>query len=634
MHPGPLRSIKGNHTVHPSPAFAMPKLIVCRDGRDYRIVEFADELTIGRDPDNTIVLDSPQVSRRHAALSRNRDGDLVLADLDSTNGTWLGRERVRRSTLLRSGQSFRIMAYSLTLVDESGVHGPTRIVAGTGPDQRREQAAREGQTILFDLADGPESVDRQHAGTTTGPAALLPIFARLRRIDDEEELLAALLQHALDLCGAAFGFVALKDEHAGLVYRQVLHMDAGQERGIREEIIRQVMDSGVGRSDTGSHQGSGVVCVPLFIGQGPATGCLYCGTDKGEALAAEGCLLLELLADHVALLLANLRQRSRLAMEEQGLRSRLADREQTVVHSPAMLKLYRDIRTIAPIRVPVLILGEAGSGKELVAAALHSFSGRKGAWVTLNCSAIPEGIFESELFGSVRGAFHDAMDKPGKLEQAHGGTLFLDEIGDMALSLQPKLLRFLENNEVTRLGDTRTRRLDVRIVAATNQDLEAMIREKKFRDDFYQRLSCFILKVPPLRERREDIEPLVHHFLARFADEFNWPEPQVAPAAMRTLVDYTWPGNVRQLRNVVLRLSVQCRGRRITVHDLCEIQDDLGQARQRRVAAFPSLAEMERHHIREALERSAGNMSDCARMLGIARSTLYQKMKKYGLGIS
>ena len=606
----------------------MPKLIICRDGRDYRIVEFSDDLAIGRDPDNSVVLDSPRVSRRHAAVVRD-NGALVLVDRDSTNGTWVGRERIS-SFPLATGLSFRIADYSLTFVDDEPQDLP--VLAGSG--QERQAGIRDDRTLFFGPGDASVPADlpaaaREGTGAPVAAAPLAPLFAVLRELEDEEELLALLLRSGLEACGAERGFVALLDAGRQLVFRQSMGIEPGRGQEIRDDIVRRVMEQGLHMARPGGPGQGGVVCSPIFCAGRQPEGCLYCDAEQG--LSRDGCQSLELLALHGGVLLDRLRQRQRLALEEQGLRTRLAEQEETIVQSPAMLKLYQDIRTIAPINVPVLILGEAGSGKELVASALHSFSNRKGAFLSLNCAAIPEGIFESELFGSVRGAFHEAVDKPGKLEQAHGGTLFLDEIGDMGLALQPKLLRFLENGEVTRLGDTRVRRLDVRIVAATNQDLEAMVGEKRFRDDFFQRLSCFVLKVPPLRDRQEDIEPLARYFLRRFAAEYNWPQPDITAGAMEVLAGSSWPGNVRQLRNVILRLSVQCRGRRITEQDLAGIPGLAGSARQQRLDSFASLEEMERLHIRSALERARGNMSDCARMLGIARSTLYQKMKKYRL---
>ena len=201
----------------------------------------------------------------------------------------------------------------------------------------------------------------------------------------------------------------------------------------------------------------------------------------------------------------------------------------------------------------------------------------------------------------------------------------------MALTLQPKLLRFLENGEVTRLGDTRAKKLDVRVVTATNRDVAALIAANRFRDDLFQRLSCFTLHVPPLRERLEDIEPLSRYFLGRFAREYNWPEPRLADSALQALCRCLWPGNVRQLRNVLLRLAVQAQGRQIGEREVLVAVDGPGGPEPARVAAFPTLEEMERQHLRHALERAGGNISDAAALAGIARSTFYQKMKKYDI---
>ncbi len=302
-----------------------------------------------------------------------------------------------------------------------------------------------------------------------------------------------------------------------------------------------------------------------------------------------------------------------------------------IVKSSNMVQLYGDVKTMSAISVPLLILGEPGTGKELVALALHQDSGRKGQYVTLNCSAIPEGIFESELFGSVKGAFHNATDRKGKLELAHKGTLFLDEIGDMALALQPKLLRFLENQELTRLGDTRVQKLDVRIVAATNQDLKSMIDQKRFRPDFYQRLSCFSLKVPPLRERIDDIEPLAHFFLKKFGGEYGLPRSRISGRAMDILERYSWSGNVRELRNTMLRLAVHAQGATIVPEDLSHLVEAEGDEVLHKVSSFPSLDEMEREHIQAALQYADGNISDGSKLLGIARSTFYKKLKKYNI---
>ena len=312
------------------------------------------------------------------------------------------------------------------------------------------------------------------------------------------------------------------------------------------------------------------------------------------------------------------------------LKARLRE-EGVVVVSEKMAGLYRDVETVARISVPILILGEAGTGKEHVARTLHAYSGRKGRMVAINCSSIPEGLFESELFGCVKGAFNNAVDKAGKLEMAEGGTCFLDEVGDMSLESQPKLLRFIEDQEITRLGDTKTRRVDVRLIAATNQDLKGMIRRSAFRKDFYERLACIRLELPALRERKEEIPVLTDYFLKRFSQMYGWPVPGISKSAREILEAYDWPGNIRELRNVVLAVSALVKGERITCKDLKAVTEELGQApTTRAVQGVRPIAEVEAGHIREALRETEGNKARASRLLGISRDTLYKKMEKYG----
>jgi transcriptional regulator with GAF, ATPase, and Fis domain len=230
--------------------------------------------------------------------------------------------------------------------------------------------------------------------------------------------------------------------------------------------------------------------------------------------------------------------------------------------SPGLRKVKEQIQLVAPTDATVLVTGESGTGKELVARAVHDHSERKGRpLITLNCSAVPEGLFESEFFGHVRGAFTGALkDKPGRFELADGGTLFLDEIGDVPLAMQAKLLRVLQERELERVGDTRTRKVDVRIIAATNRDLKKDVDAGRFRQDLFYRLSVFPIEVPPLRERRDDIAPLVEHFLGQSARRMNRPTTRITQAALGQLIAYDWPGNVRELQNTIERAVILSRG--------------------------------------------------------------------------
>jgi transcriptional regulator with PAS, ATPase and Fis domain len=302
-----------------------------------------------------------------------------------------------------------------------------------------------------------------------------------------------------------------------------------------------------------------------------------------------------------------------------------------IVEDEQMLALYQDIHAISHINVPILILGEPGTGKEKLAQAVHDFSDASGEFVAVNCSAIPENLFESELFGSMKGAFSDAQTKPGQLEVAENGTLFLDEIGDMGLTSQPKLLRFLESRSISRLGETRVRSLNLRIVAATNQDLNTMIKKKTFRPDLFQRLACVKLLIPPLRKRKKDILPLATFFLANYSRQYGLKPLEISEQASQIMMSYRWPGNVRELSNIMLNVCVRARGRKIMPAHLTLASEEMGGFDASVDSDFVPLKEMEKHHIHKALKQANNNKAKACKMLGISRDTLYKKIHKYNI---
>lgn len=613
----------------------MPKLIICQDAQDYRVVEFTSSVTIGREEDNDITLFSPLVSRHHASIRQQDDG-YVLFDHQSTNAVWMEGKKVNEVQMVH-GKSFRIVDYLFTFIEERNNSCPSHVFACQSGLPAEGNRSFNSTTILFnqeqDFVDTPLGPTIQLLSEADGDmASLRRFFLELHEIDTESVLSERLLAVAVELFRAKRGFLALINEKNELIYVQTHCFDPHLEsQDIRQDIVQQVMErSRAGTRKAGCDRKRLVLCAPLLRAD-KAIGCLYLDRGAKDFFSENAHGTLEILALFGAVLLDNLTNRKRMHREQESLKARLATKNETIIRSEKMVKLYEDIRTIAPINVPVFISGEAGTGKEHIAAALHSFSKRKGAYIPLNCSAIPDALFESELFGSKKGAFHEAVDKPGKLELADGGTLFLDEVADMSLALQPKLLRFLENGEVSRLGDNRARKLEVRVVTATNRDVAVMIQENTFRDDLFQRLSCFTLKVPPLRERVDDIEPLARYFLKKFSAEYNWREPRVSDNGMQILCQYHWPGNIRQLRNVVLRLAVQSQGKVITEREIFALSEGLGSTEAAKVDIFPSLEEMEKNHIQAALDRVGGNILDAAELVGIARSTLYVKMKKYNI---
>lgn len=345
--------------------------------------------------------------------------------------------------------------------------------------------------------------------------------------------------------------------------------------------------------------------------------------------------------DEILLVVEKALEDARLRKENQALRRQLerSGERELLGESPAIRKLLADIGRVAPARASVLITGESGTGKELVARTLHRAGPRaKGPLVTINCAALTESLLESELFGHERGAFTGAVErKRGLLEVADGGTLFLDEIGEFPLALQPKLLRALQERKFRRVGGTAELESDVRIVAATNRDLTAMIAAGTFREDLYYRLNVVTLEVPPLRRRSEDIPLLALHFLQRFSGELGRRIRAVDPEALAVLRDHAWPGNVRELRNIIERGALFCAGDTLRPEDLPETFS--GRAVADAATALPELGrplpelldEMEERLIRQALVRARGVQAQAAELLGVSRSNLQYKLRKYGM---
>jgi DNA-binding NtrC family response regulator len=348
--------------------------------------------------------------------------------------------------------------------------------------------------------------------------------------------------------------------------------------------------------------------------------------------------------DHIRLQCRKALEQRRVILENRVLRHQLSVTEvrfgRMIGDSPAMQEVYRLIGKVAPTDSTVLIRGETGTGKELVARAIHYHSPRRDRpLVTVNCAALPETLLESELFGYARGAFTGATaPKRGLIEEADGGSFFLDEIGDISLPLQAKLLRVLEEGEFLRLGETRPRKVDVRIIAATNRDLEAALANGSFRADLYFRLNVFTICLPRLRDREGDIPLLASHFLQRSAQRIGKPLRGFTPRAMECLCRYPWPGNVRELENVVERAAIVAEGPFVDVGDLPrEMQAGVDHSPP---LPFPSaggrsfkeaVRDFERHLVLEALERAGGVPARAARLLGLNRSTFHEITRRLGL---
>jgi len=392
-----------------------------------------------------------------------------------------------------------------------------------------------------------------------------------------------------------------------------------------------------------------IIAAPLVGPHGPM-GVVQCvNRREGTSFTDGDLLLLESLAASVTVAIENARRYDDLKVSEARLRAQvgalrldIARRErfgEIVGTSPAIIEVFRLMESAAASTIAVLIEGETGTGKELVARGIHRASPRgDGPFVAVNCAALPEALLESELFGHRRGSFTGAThDQRGLFEAAGGGTILLDEVGEMPLAMQAKLLRVLQEGEIIPVGDTRPRRIDVRVLSATNRDLSHAVLKQTFRQDLYYRLAAFPVRVPPLRDRREDIALLAHHLLRAAADRQGRHFDGIEPDAMDVLVQFDWPGNVRELQNEMERAATLARdGDRIGLAHL--------SAKLRKPARSPgdglpsddrplreARAEFEAHHIAGVLHRHGGNVTHAAQVLGLSRAMLQRKMKDYGL---
>ena len=342
--------------------------------------------------------------------------------------------------------------------------------------------------------------------------------------------------------------------------------------------------------------------------------------------------------DQLEIEIARALETGRMKQENTELKKRLDDKfglRGIVGSSPAMRHVIDTVRQVAPTRSTVLIEGESGTGKELIAQAIHQLGGRTGKFVAVHCAALPETLLESELFGHERGAFTGAVDsRPGRFELADGGTLFLDEIGEIPLPIQVKLLRVLETRTFERLGGTETLQTTARVVTATNRDLAQMVREGTFREDLYYRLDVVRIELPPLRERPEDIPQLVRHYLDVFANENGKEGMTITESAMAALTNYTWHGNVRELKNCMERMVVLCRGKEIGLENVplnIRENSEPGIGKTVLTESGFDLEQNEKHLIERALNETGGNRSKAAEKLGISRRTLHRKLHLYNI---
>lgn len=429
-------------------------------------------------------------------------------------------------------------------------------------------------------------------------------------------------------CAKSPAGMAITEKRAVLVTGAELEILAAES-----SVAKRVLEQGV----------KSVCSVPL-LSHDRVLGVLSVGSERPDAFSPYDVELLTQVSQQIAIAVENAlayRQIEELKEKLNTERLYLEDEIRTernfdniVGQSAALKQVLKQVEIVAPTDSTVLIQGDTGTGKELIARAIHNLSARRGrTFVKLNCAAIPTGLLESELFGHEKGAFTGAIaQRIGRFELAHGGTLFLDEVGDIALELQSKLLRVLQEQEFERLGSTRTVKVDVRVVAATNRDLAAMVADKQFRSDLYYRLNVFPIVNPSLRDRQEDIRPLVHYFSQKFARRMNKRIENIPSETMAELARYSWPGNIRELENLIERAVILSHGATLNV-PLAELKQQDRPASST-IPRPTTLEDAEREHIRRALEAAnwqVGGTSGAAVRLGMKRTTLQARMSKLGL---
>ncbi|MEE2640588.1 MAG: sigma 54-interacting transcriptional regulator [Planctomycetota bacterium] len=641
-------------------------------------------VTIGRAPTNQIVIKEEQASRHHAEIFL-AEGKWMVRDLESRNGTAVGSDRMHGDHLLKPGDVVRIAKTQLAFVhdlsqayEDSGVN-PVQWGQETavglemeGPADQNSSGTSEAiepTTITHRRGETRFLKDESDSQSSGGIAAarLFRLSYELANQPNPNSVANKALAGLFDGTNADAGAVLLLPrQKAGNTDPQVPEVLASRSDSVHgyqrvskflsqtvlregEAVLaRDVQDDSTLaiRDSRGVISATSVICAPIRV-RGKTVGLIHLySTDPSRILTPDGLEFTLAVAENVSQALKTIGKQQKLAedlrsqtKELKQLREQLGVESEIIGSSQAMINVHQQIARAAPSKATVLIRGESGVGKELVARSVHFSSPRsKGPFVCLNCAALSETLLESELFGHEKGAFTGATDrKVGKFESAHRGTLMLDEIGEMSQSIQAKFLRVLEGHPFERVGGNKAIEVDVRVIAATNRDLEKEVNKGNFRRDLFFRLHVVEIHVPPLRKRTDDVIEIAEHFLEKFAADTGRRISGFSPAAIGEMSNYRWPGNVRELRNMIERGVLLARGNYIEPEDLSlsnlNTASESQELGQRRTFGYQpmSLADMEKQHILDTLRSTNWNKSRSASILGIERTTLDRKIKRYEL---
>lgn len=613
-----------------------------------------DEVSIGRDVTSGVRLVDPSVSRRHSVLKI--DGDCFkIVDLDSFNGTYVNGVPVIEQQL-KHGDQVAVGDVLMIFL----LHGAEEEAAGQ--DVELNDAGMVTQsTVILRREDAfylqPEKVMAALPPTARIARdlnALLKISTVINSTRDGEELQRRLLEMILEVVPAERGAILLVGEgseefissvswgkHTGRQETIRVSRTAALQ-ALRERVavlcndITEDGSLGPAESLVGAEVRA-LVCVPLVAIDKPL-GVIYLDTqDRITAFNEQHLQLVTAIAGIASAAFENMLRSERLEGENRRLNEEIQVRHQMVGEGRRMQELYRFIAKVSAAEASVLVRGESGTGKELAARAIHANSKRaEKPFVAINCATLTETLLESELFGHEKGAFTGAVaQKKGKLEVADGGTLFLDEVGELTPNIQAKLLRVLQEREFERVGGTRSIKIDIRVIAATNRDLEEAVRQGTYRQDLYYRLNVISFTLPPLRERPEDIPLLANYFAAESSKRVKRRPVRISPEARSCLMSYSWPGNVRELANAIERAIVLGSTDMIQPEDLPEALLETATTDSAPVAKFyDALREVKKQMLLNAVQQAGGNYIEAAKLLGIHPNNLHRLLKNMNLKLA
>ena len=587
------------------------------------------ENKMGRGLECQVQLNDPLSSRVHAKLFF-KESQWHVSDAGSRNGTLLNGSKIDVA-ILANGNKIRIGNTELEFVDDTINEDLTIERINLSHDFRGDKLG----AVADGTASGMEAfLSLRKAGRSEDLSDLHQLSIRCITLSTPEQVSELAIDVLRNRTQATFVALLFADNDGKLIVQRkypntndgrALLSDKLTEMVCKQATAVWVKNETRQIGDTPLRHFADAICVPL-LNEGKTIGVIHLYREK-EVFEKHSFDFTIAAASFIAASLVRARNESSLRNKHERLQHKNADFDELLGESQPMVELKERIVRVAKASGSILVRGESGSGKELVARAIHRASLRADhPMLSVNCAAMPSELMESQLFGHVKGAFTGAdKDHVGWFQQAHGGTLFLDEIGEMTLAGQAKLLRILEGHPFLPVGGRKEVRVDVRVITATNRDLSEFVSDKRFREDLYYRLSVFEITVPPLRQRGDDIGLLIDHFLEHFGRQHGRMQLKLSAAARKRMIEYSWPGNVRQLRNlidsaVVLATGDEIRATDITLHESkTEIYDTL------------NIEQWEQRLIQEALRRTKANMPEAADLLGISRATLYRKLETFGL---